>query len=111
MRTKRKRPVIGPHTYEDFSWLVGDDKKADLIDGVIYMASPDNTDANELFVWLVGLFHDFVEYYDLGKVYGSRVAIRLTEKTAPEPDILFVSKKHLPQVKRGEVEESARSYS
>jgi Uma2 family endonuclease len=82
---------------------VGNDQKADLIDGVIYMASPDNTDANEIFVWLVSLFHDFAEYYDLGKVYGSRVATRFSEKTAPEPDIVFVSKKHLRRVKRGGV--------
>ncbi len=104
MRMKRTRPIVGPHTYEDFCVLVNEDQKADLIDGVIYMASPDNTDANELFVWLICLFHDFVEYYDLGKVYGSRVATRFDKKTAPEPDILYVSKKHLHRVKRGGVE-------
>jgi hypothetical protein len=83
MRTKRTRPVVGPYTYEDFCWLVREDQKADLIDGVIYMASPENTDANEMFVWLVALFHDFAEYFDLGKVYGSRVATRFNNKTAP----------------------------
>jgi len=104
MRTKRTRPVAGPYTYEDFCVRVGEDQKADLIDGVIYMASPENTDANEMFVWLIGLFHDFVEFYDLGRVYGSRVAARLELKTAPEPDILFVRKKHLHRVKRGGID-------
>ena len=104
MRTKRTRPVVGPYTYEDFCACVSEDQKADLIDGVIYMASPENTDANELFMWLAGLLFDFADYYDLGKVYGSRVATRFSKKTAPEPDIVFVSKDHLHRVKRGGVE-------
>jgi Uma2 family endonuclease len=101
MRVKQARPVVGPHTYEEFCWRVGEDQKADLIDGVIYMASPESTDANEMFVWLIALCHDFVQYYDLGQIYGSRVAARLELKTAPEPDILFMSNKHLHRVKRG----------
>src|SRR5262249_54747598 len=104
MRTKKRKPVVGPHTYEDFCARVNEDQKADLIDGVIYMASPENTDANELFGWLFIVMELFVEEYQLGQIYGSRVAARLTEKTAPEPDILFVSKRHLSRVKRGGVE-------
>lgn len=41
---------IGCYTFEDFCALIPTGQKADLIDGVIYMASPDNTDA--LFMWL-----------------------------------------------------------
>ena len=104
MRRRRTRPVVGPHTYEDFCALVNEDQKADLIDGVIYMASPENTDANEMFVWLLTLMELFVEEYQLGRTYGSRVATRFSKKTAPEPDIVFVSKKHLHRVKRGGVE-------
>jgi Uma2 family endonuclease len=91
----------GPYTYEDFCELVHEDQKADLIDGVIYMASPENTDANDLFVWLIGLIADFSDYHDLGKVYGSRVAVRLDKQNAPEPDIVFVHKDHLSRIERG----------
>src|SRR5438876_6387825 len=94
----------GPNSFDDFCFLVREDQKADLIDGVIYMASPDNTDANELFVWFVSLMYDFAQVRDLGKVYGSRVAFRLDDKNGPEPDIGFVRKKHLARVKRGYVE-------
>lgn len=106
MRTKRTRRAIPQekrYTFEDFCALVREDQKADLLDGVIYMASPENTDANELFVWLVSLFHDFVEIHGLGKVYGSRVAFRLDDENAPEPDIAFVGKNNLHRVKRGRV--------
>jgi Uma2 family endonuclease len=91
------------YTFDEFCFLTGENK-ADLIDGVIYMASPDNTDANELFVWLVALMHDFAEIKELGKVYGSRVAFRLNDKNSPEPDIAFVKKRRLAKVKRGHVE-------
>jgi Uma2 family endonuclease len=92
------------YTYEDFCALVKDGDKADLIDGVIYMASPDNTDANDINVWVVSLVFDFAEYFDLGKVYVSRVACRLDEFNAPEPDILFVPKKWRRKILRGRID-------
>lgn len=91
-------------TFDDFCRMVPDGQKADLIDGVIYMASPDNTDANDLFVWLLRLIADFVDLSDLGKVFGSRVAFRLSDFTSPEPDIGFVRKRRLSRVRRGFVD-------
>jgi Uma2 family endonuclease len=93
----------GVNTFDDFCRLIKEDDKADLLDGVIYMASPENTDANDLFVWLLGLIFDFVEFGDLGKVYGSRVAYRIDGRNGPEPDISFVRKDRLHLVKRGHV--------
>jgi Uma2 family endonuclease len=100
----KSRERVGPFTYDDFCALVREEQKADLLDGVIYMASPENTDANELFVWLIRLIADFVEFKDLGKVYGSRVACRLDDKNAPAPDIVFVSNNRLETVHCGEIE-------
>src|SRR5262245_44872857 len=89
------------YNFEDFCVLVKDKQKADLLDGVIYVASPENLDANRLFVWLVGLVDDYVDHNDLGEVFGSRVAFRLDDKNAPEPDIAFVSKDRLVHKHRG----------
>jgi Uma2 family endonuclease len=94
----------GALTFEDFCVLVKDGEKADLIDGVIYMASPDNTDANDLFMWLGGVLDLYVEEKGLGKVYGSRVAFRISETESPEPDIAFVRKDRLHLVQRGFVQ-------
>lgn len=91
-------------TFEDFCLLLKDDQKGDLIDGVIYMASPENTDANKLAVWLGGLIDLFVEEHGLGQVFGSRVAFRLDDTQGPEPDIAFVRQNRLHLVKRGYVE-------
>src|SRR5262249_45372610 len=99
---KLAKPV-GCNTFDDFCFLVSDGQKADLIDGVIYVASPDNTDSNLLFIWLGGLISLFVETFDLGEVFGLRVALRLDGKNSPEPDILFVRKSRLHLVRRGHV--------
>jgi Uma2 family endonuclease len=95
---------VQPYTFEEFCFLVPDGQKADLIDGVIHMASPDTTDANELFIWLSGLIYDFAEVKELGRVYGPRVAVRLDRVNGPEPDIVFVHKSRLHRVKRSFVE-------
>lgn len=91
-------------TFEDFCFLVKEDQKADLIDGVIYMSSPENTDANALFCWLFRLIGDFVEERELGRTFGSRVAFRLEETQSPEPDIAFVRTDRLHIVQRGFVD-------
>jgi len=94
----------GTVTFEDFCWTVREDQKADLINGVIFMASPENTDSNRLFVWLLGLISDFVDHFELGEVFGSRVAFRLDEDNGPEPDIAFVNRDQLHRVHRGHVD-------
>jgi Uma2 family endonuclease len=90
-------------SFEEFCLLVEDGRKADLIDGVIHMSSPDNTDANRLAVWLGGLLDLFVEARDLGQVFTSRVAFRLAADQGPEPDVAFVRTEHLHLVRRGYV--------
>lgn len=90
--------------FDDFCLLVHDGQKADLIDGVIYMASPDNTDANTINGWFFSLLSIFARRRGLGRVFVSRVAFRLDKKNGPEPDIAFVRKDRLHLVKRGRVE-------
>jgi Uma2 family endonuclease len=80
----------GSISFEEFCLRIGPDQKADLIDGIIYMASPESLEANALFLWLVGVFLGFVDAEGLGRVYGSRVAFRLGKTQGPEPDIAFV---------------------
>ena len=92
------------YTFDDFCTLVHDGQKADLIDGVIYMASPDNTDANKLSVWLNTLLYLFTQERRLGEIFILRVAFRLDDQNSPEPDIAFVRTDRLHLVRRGFVE-------
>jgi Uma2 family endonuclease len=94
----------GEISFEEFLALIPDGEKADLLDGVIYMASPDNTDANDLTVWLCVILAGFVEAKRLGKVYISRVAYRIGAKRGPEPDLGFVPKELEQSRQRGYID-------
>jgi Uma2 family endonuclease len=95
---------LGPYTFNDFVALVPDGEKADLIDGVIYMASPDNIEAARVFTWLFRLLCEYVEIRDLGEVYALRVAFRLDDGAGPEPDIGYLTKKNRRRAFGGYVE-------
>lgn len=100
----RTRASRGGITFERFCALVPDWRKADLIDGEIFVASPENLDANDLFVWLLGLIKDYVRKRKLGRVFASRVAFRLNDHNGPEPDIAFVLAANAARLHRGYVE-------
>jgi Uma2 family endonuclease len=84
--------------------MIHDGEKADLLRGVIYMASPDNTDNADLQVWLIRLIGEFLDIYKLGVLFSSRVAFKLSESDAPEPDIAVVLNQQKNTIKRGRVD-------
>ena len=88
-------------TFDDFCFLVKDGQKADLIDGVIYMASPDSPDNFRLSKWLIGVTDEYTIEREIGEIFGIRIAFRLDEMQSPEPDIGFVKKSRLHLVKKG----------
>ncbi|HEY3245896.1 MAG TPA: Uma2 family endonuclease, partial [Phycisphaerae bacterium] len=98
------RPRLGDITFAEFMETVREDEKADLIDGVIYMASPENSEHNDLVLWLATILRVFMEERDLGRVTMSRVAYRLGVKGGPEPDVAVVLKARSARIKRGYVE-------
>lgn len=105
----KRRPALyaarsGPFTFDDFCALVEEHEKADLINGVIYMASPESIEDNDLGGWLYAIIRNYIEEFELGKVYYTRVAYRINDKNGPEPDVGFVSKTRLDQLERGHVE-------
>ena len=77
-------------TVEEFYCLVPDGQKADLLDGVIYMASPDTRRSDRLGGFIKVLLQGYAEIRGLGEVYGSRFAFELSQFRAPEPDVAFV---------------------
>lgn len=82
-------------TVEEFYSLVPDGQKADLIDGVIFMASPDSRRNDQLGGWIKFLMQGYASAKGLGEMYGSRFAFELTAFRAPEPDIAFVRSSRL----------------
>ena len=89
-------------SFEEFCWLVPDGQKADLIDGVIYIAPPDSLRANDLTGFVYRLFEGFVEARGFGgKVFFSRYACRLSEFRAPEPDVGYVCAERVALAEHG----------
>lgn len=79
-------------TFEQFCALVPDGQKADLIDGVIFMASPDMLRSDQITNFVHRLLANFIEIRGLaGQVVGSRFAFKLSETRAPEPDAAYIS--------------------
>ena len=85
-------------TVDEFCRVLPDGQKADLIDGVIYMASPDTRRNDRLGGWIKFLLQGYASAKGLGEVYGSRFAFELTEFRAPEPDAAFVRAERLSLV-------------
>ena len=86
-------PVVADDlvTFDAFCDLVEDGQKADLIDGVIYMASPDSKRANSLNLFLGNLLDGYIAAKEIdGDVFISRYACRITDVRAPEPDVGYV---------------------
>lgn len=84
--------------YETYRKLVKDGEKADLIDGVIYMASPDTRLSNTLNGFLYQLISGFIDARDIdGFVFFSRFSCQISEFRAPEPDVGYVrpERRHL----------------
>jgi Uma2 family endonuclease len=84
--------VMERMTAADFFRDAPEDRKAELIDGVMIMPSPPLVIHERMQNFLLRLLADFVEVKQLGEVFGSRTAVELELFYAPEPDILFVSK-------------------
>jgi Uma2 family endonuclease len=91
------------YSFDDFLTLMREDQKADLLDGHIYMASPESIADNKLGGWLYRLMSEFAAELELGEVFFSRVAFRLSSKHAPEPDVAFVASANVHRIQVGYV--------
>src|SRR5437667_8200038 len=77
--------------YKAYRELVKDGEKADLIDGVIYMASPDTRLSNTLNGFLYQLIEGFTAAREIeGFAFFSRFSCKLSDYRAPEPDVGYV---------------------
>ncbi len=81
----------GSYSFGDFLELIPEDRKADLLDGVIHVASPESLEHNDIVSWLSAVLRTVIDERRLGTLVVNRVAFRLGPRTAPEPDVAFVS--------------------
>jgi Uma2 family endonuclease len=90
--------------YDTFRAIVADGCKADLIDGVIHMASPDTRDHAALTLFLAYLIEGYNAARKLrGFTFFSRFACRISDYRAPEPDVGYVRKERVQLVEDNEL--------
>jgi Uma2 family endonuclease len=69
-----------------------EETKADFVNGYIYIQMGASVTHEFIFVELLTQLNSFVKSQQLGKVFGSRLAVGLSSGYHPEPDIFFVAK-------------------
>ena len=84
---------------EEFLRIAPEDRKAELIDGVIIEIMPPLTIHERLQRFLYTL-PTLYEERENGEVFGSRTPVVLSEYYAPEPDILFISSEQAEIIQR-----------
>ncbi len=84
-------PTADPVRFEEYlDWLT-EERKADLIDGVIHTQSPPADRHEKIFAFLIGIINAYVVRKKLGIVRGSRTAIKFSEYDGTQPDLVFIS--------------------
>jgi Uma2 family endonuclease len=95
MTTWSRVEVAERMTAAEFWGEAPDDRKAELINGVMVVAPPPLEINEKLFAFLFRLLGDYVEEHDLGEVRGSRSGVELAPDQVYEPDILFGARDRL----------------
>ena len=94
---RSKRRVL---TYEDYLRLT-DDKRCELINGRLEEMPAPGFEHQDLLTVLLLKFRSFTDQRDLGKVLPAPFDIILSETVVVQPDIVFISKDNLKNIKNG----------
>ena len=89
---------------EEFYSFADEDIKCELINGVLVIHSPATTEHEDLFGYLYTLLRLYLDETGEGKIFGSRLAMRLSPKWSPEPDILVILPKKYHNLQEGRLE-------
>ncbi|MFN8491050.1 MAG: Uma2 family endonuclease [Caldilineaceae bacterium] len=91
------RPAQGQWTYEDYLHLPDDDKRYEMIDGVLYVSNAPNSDHQFTVTELGAELRNFAKKNKLGRVLVAPFEVHLDETARPvQPDILFVKAARWP---------------
>jgi Uma2 family endonuclease len=96
-----EKPAEDLVTVGEFFEMIPAEQKADLLSGVIYLASPESIRANDLTGFLTCLMAAYKDVRQVrGKVFIIRVAYCLSRYTALEPDVGYVGPSRVHLIRR-----------
>ena len=99
-----KPPPEGKISEEEFLAWCDEDVKAEWVDGQVIMMSPANVQHVNLTSFLISLMRIWVEDRDLGAVFGLELMTRLSPRSRRVPDLVFVAKDRLQNLRRNHLE-------
>ncbi len=102
----RRAETVERLSHDDFMRLAPDDRKVELIDGEMIMHSPALLAHESLQGFLESVLTVFVSHFRLGRVLGSRYAVRISDENTYEPDILFVRQERVHLITERELLEA-----
>jgi Uma2 family endonuclease len=102
--TPSKAPPDRKLSEEEFLAWCDEDVKAEWVDGQVIVMSPANLRHVELTVFLTALLKTWVDDRDLGKVLGPELTTRLSPRSRRVPDLMFVAKDRLHNLRRAHLE-------
>jgi Uma2 family endonuclease len=85
-------------SYEQWLAWTGASTQSEWVDGEAIEFMPASQLHQELLWFLVSLLGWYVRTLNLGKVHGPPFEMRLSERVAREPDVLFVARDHLDRL-------------
>lgn len=86
-------------TEEEFIAWMDEDVKAEFVDGMVIIVSPESSRSEQL-RWFIGtVLHMFVERHELGEVFGPNFRIRVRQGLWRVPDLLFVARERAHLIK------------
>ncbi len=84
-------------TFEEFTRM--EERNIEWIDGRIVKYMSCSFSHEDLFRWLLSVLSLYVAKHNLGKVLGSRFAMRTKMSRGREPDLIFVANENLGKIK------------
>lgn len=108
MVLKEEYLVIKPDVSEEEFWeMSNEDTDFELLDGVLYINSPANTEHEEIFKYLLFIFSFYLEAIEAGKVFGSRLVMRLSPKWNLDSDLMILLPSNYDKTLESRVEGAA----
>jgi len=90
------RPIFGDYrvtiqnvSFAEFLEFADEDIACELLDGVLVITSPAGYEHKAIFRFLLIFLDQVGVRANIGRALGSRFAVRLDPKWAPEPDVIF----------------------
>ncbi|MBA2396571.1 MAG: Uma2 family endonuclease [Ktedonobacteraceae bacterium] len=91
-------PGQGNWTYNDYTAMPDDEKRYQIVDGVLFMSPSPDTRHQDTVGAIFAYLREYALRNKLGKVYIAPLDVELNPKTVVQPDVLLILHAHLERI-------------